>query len=75
MCGVLQKNNFFCEIVYNIAFFYTFAAAKERGVAQLASVLAWGARGRKFESSHPDVQKFLIRNSERNVNLSEFLFY
>ncbi len=25
-----------------------------RGVAQLASVLAWGARGRKFESSHPD---------------------
>lgn len=29
----------------------------ERGVAQLASVLAWGARGRKFESSHPDVQK------------------
>lgn len=25
-----------------------------RGVAQLASVLAWGASGRKFESSHPD---------------------
>lgn len=25
-----------------------------RGVAQLASALAWGARGRKFESSHPD---------------------
>ena len=25
-----------------------------RGVAQLASVLAWGARGRMFESSHPD---------------------
>lgn len=25
-----------------------------RGVAQLASVLAWGARGRKFESSRPD---------------------
>ncbi len=28
-----------------------------RGVAQLASALAWGARGRKFESSHPDLQK------------------
>lgn len=28
-----------------------------RGVAQLASVLAWGARGRKFESSHPDEKK------------------
>ena len=27
-----------------------------RGVAQLASVLAWGARGRKFESSHPDLE-------------------
>ena len=25
-----------------------------RGVAQLASALAWGARGRKFESSRPD---------------------
>lgn len=27
---------------------------KVRGVAQLASALAWGARGRMFESSHPD---------------------
>ena len=25
-----------------------------RGVAQLASALAWGARGRLFESDHPD---------------------
>jgi hypothetical protein len=25
-----------------------------RGVAQLASVLAWGASGRPFESGHPD---------------------
>ena len=31
-----------------------FAASKVRGVAQLASALAWGARGRKFESSYPD---------------------
>ena len=30
---------------------------KDRGVAQLASALAWGARGRKFESSHPDQTK------------------
>ena len=28
-----------------------------RGVAQLASALAWGARGRKFESFHPDKEK------------------
>ena len=26
----------------------------KRGVAQLASALAWGARGRLFESDHPD---------------------
>ena len=30
---------------------------KNRGVAQLASALAWGARGRKFESFHPDFLK------------------
>jgi hypothetical protein len=29
-------------------------AAVFRGVAQLASALAWGARGRLFESDHPD---------------------
>jgi hypothetical protein len=28
-----------------------------RGVAQLASVLAWGASGRPFESVHPDIYK------------------
>ena len=28
-----------------------------RGVAQLASVLAWGASGRPFESDHPDQKK------------------
>jgi len=27
-----------------------------RGVAQLASVLAWGASGRPFESDHPDLK-------------------
>lgn len=34
-----------------------FAAVKIRGVAQLASALAWGARGRKFESFRPDLEK------------------
>jgi hypothetical protein len=28
--------------------------APQRGVAQLASALALGARGRRFESAHPD---------------------
>ena len=26
------------------------------GVAQFGSVLEWGSRGRKFESSHPDLK-------------------
>ena len=34
-----------------------FARDEHRGVAQLASALAWGARGRKFESFHPDEKK------------------
>ncbi len=38
-------------------FFCTFVNEKNRGVAQLASALAWGARGRKFESFHPDFFK------------------
>jgi hypothetical protein len=29
--------------------------SQNRGVAQLASALAWGARGRLFESDHPDL--------------------
>jgi hypothetical protein len=33
-----------------------------RGVAQLASALAWGARGRLFESDHPDKLKNVISN-------------
>lgn len=35
-----------------------------RDVAQPGSVLAWGARGRWFESSHPD-SKILSTNAER----------
>ncbi len=34
-----------------------------RGVAQLASALAWGARGRPFESVHPDRLKSLQINN------------
>ena len=29
------------------------------GVAQFGSVLEWGSRGRRFESSHPDHEKAL----------------
>ena len=42
---------YFCSPVLNLK------SGKNRGVAQLASVLAWGARGRKFESSRPDKRK------------------
>lgn len=31
--------------------------AVNRGVVQMARALAWGARGRTFESCHPDVQE------------------
>ena len=31
-----------------------FCTRIDRGVAQLASVLAWGASGRQFESDHSD---------------------
>ena len=32
----------------------------ERGVAQLGSALAWGARGRKFKSCRPDLKLKVI---------------
>ena len=41
-----------CAIIYLVA-----EATKYLGVAQLGSVLEWGSRGRKFESSHPDHSK------------------
>ena len=50
-----------------------------RGVAQLASALAWGARGRKFESFRPDERKgfgkcqtllFFIISSINNTSMS-----
>ncbi len=41
-----------------------------RGVAQLASALAWGARGRLFESDHPDKEK----TQSTLIQLIAFLF-
>jgi len=32
----------------------------KRGVAQLASALAWGARGRPFKSVHPDKDRMRV---------------
>ena len=42
-----------CDIIYIVR---EASKPKERylGVAQFGSVLEWGSRGRKFESSHPD---------------------
>ena len=31
---------------------------KQRGVAQLASAPVWGTGGHRFESGHPDKEKF-----------------
>lgn len=36
---------------------YLCTALKVRGVAQLVRVHVWGARGRQFESAHPDKGK------------------
>ena len=48
ICVFSQKKVFviYCSCVY----YYRV----RRGVAQPGRVLAWGARGRKFESCHPD---------------------
>ena len=55
----------FCKFALQIlALFQNF-----RGVAQLASVLAWGARGRKFESSRPDKKTTYSDNIKQVVFL------
>ena len=48
---------------------YTISCLRYLGVAQFGSVLEWGSRGRKFESSHPDQQK-----AEERENLVPRLF-
>ena len=45
---------FFCRLAETFKKSVSLPPNLFRGVAQLASALAWGARGRKFESSHPD---------------------
>ncbi len=45
--------------------------ASHRGVAQLASALAWGARGRVFESHHPDT---ILEKALKSYDLRAFLF-
>ncbi len=45
-----KKNLYFVKMYYTIQ-------RKCRGVAQPGRVLAWGARGRRFESCHPDHRK------------------
>ncbi len=47
---------------------------RRRGVAQLARVLAWGARGRQFKSGHSDHGKIPIRKPEECFILRAFLF-
>ena len=70
----LYEKNFACiakSCIFALAF---------RGVAQLASALAWGARGRKFESSRPDkVQKkeqrnllFFYSSGTQSMNIETF---
>ena len=52
-----------------------------RGVAQLASALAWGARGRKFESYHPDhitikvVKNFSKRDESHAFFINDLCLY
>ena len=52
---------------YTLNHTHTQSQTSIRGVAQLASALAWGARGRKFESSHPDKKGF--NPKQKLVNL------
>ena len=46
--------------------------SKIRDVAQPGSVLAWGARGRWFESSHPD--KILSNKKSHFIEWDFFIF-
>ena len=49
-----------------------FCTRIDRGVAQLASVLAWGASGRQFESDHSDKIKSKI---SVNLYFTEIFYY
>jgi len=45
-----------------------------RGVAQLASVLAWGASGRPFESDHPDNFKLSVGQLFLSCSMTYFVY-
>ena len=52
-----MRNNYVLKKIHILQFILKKIVSLQkfvRGVAQLASALAWGARGRKFESSYPD---------------------
>ncbi|GEM_PF-2505505 len=53
----LRKNKISEKDILRIKKMNIFAVELRRGVAQLASALAWGASGRPFESDHPDQKR------------------
>ena len=46
--------------------------SQNRGVAQPGSVLAWGARGRVFESHRPDQLISHLQNKKNQLNAGFF---
>ena len=56
---ILQLFNLQLFNIFNSSFSSSFFVLyySVRGVAQPGSALAWGARGRKFKSCHPDEKK------------------
>ena len=67
MYDIFMKKNIW-NLIYCI---YLCTALNNRGVAQLASALAWGARGRKFESFHPDQKQ--SNYSDHMMNRRNFI--
>ena len=60
---------------YTLNHTHTQSQTSIRGVAQLASALAWGARGRKFESSHPDNSGFIPKQKPANVMICRLFHF
>ncbi len=84
MTFVIYKNDFrheFLEQNGELLFFVlkfrlnVLILRHNRGVAQLASVLAWGASGRKFESSHPDKSGFIPNQKPANCMICRLLHF
>lgn len=50
-----------------VFFNYFCSLGISRDVAQLGSVLAWGARGRRFKSCHPDIEYQTIINNNQPI--------